>query len=187
MLPCFLKMFLWNSRMQFSETCQNFLPEVQNFLTHHPKWKKKLPFFSQMITLDTYKAVPTELPTSNWLEFRNVSAENLKKRTRNFSLFSPQLIPMKGLNSLLTNDELPMFFFQIDQRPYAKNPKSKQDKLLALPETLVLCKSLLWPPTMQFRRTCPKFLAGICKKSPFNFEEKLKHDNFFPQNDPVEK
>ena len=57
-----------------------------------------------------------------------------------------------------------MFFLQIDHRPYAKNPKSKTRQTISLPRNTCFVKSLLWPPTMQFRKTCPKLSARIGRK-----------------------
>ena len=56
-----------------------------------------------------------------------------EKTHEEFFSLCPQIIPMKGWNSLLTNDNLPMFFLQIDQRHYAKNPKSKTSQTISLP------------------------------------------------------
>ena len=62
--------------------------------------------------------------------------------------------------------------------PTARNflLKIRKQKLLAFLKTFVFIEWLVWPRTMQFRQTCPKFSARIWKK-PFELQKNMV--NFF--------
>ena len=131
---------------------------------------------------------------------------NIWKNEREIFSFLSSNYSYEGMEFTFDKGQIADVFLQIDQRPYAKNPKwktrqtisltlndltlkirnQKQDKLLAFPESFVLCKRLLWPPTMQFRQTCPGFRPEIVIKS-VQTPKKVEHVIFFPQNVPVEK
>ena len=62
MLKFFHKMFLWRSRMQFWQNCWFFSKGLNFFQLTIRRQKKFFKIFSQMVSLVSYKAVPTELP-----------------------------------------------------------------------------------------------------------------------------
>ena len=138
------------------------MPKVQIFSAHHHRRKKIINhFFSQMIHLDTYKAVPTQMPPSNELEFRKDFTQNQKKTKKKF-----------GFLFLKKNfcEEIEFSFDKHANVFLAESPKNftlkiqKQKKLLVFLNTFVFFKWLLWARTKQFRKTCHMFLARIGRK-----------------------
>ena len=135
-------------------------PNIFNSLSEN-KEKKFFQFFSQMIPLDTYKAVPTELPQIIRYNFEKLPQKIRKnKHWQNCSNVLPHFFPVKDTMQFWQTCR---YFFVESQKLSTKNPKAK-DKLLAFLKPFVILEWLVWPQTMQFRQTCPNFLTEFVNK-----------------------
>ena len=77
------KKFFWTGRMQFWRNCRKILVKVENSSVQFPKKFKDSNFFtgksfSQNAPLDTWKAVPTSLPTIFSQNSRNSFAQAIE-------------------------------------------------------------------------------------------------------------
>ena len=170
----FLNLFQWRSRMQFWQTCWFFSQRTKQILDHHPNTKKKNFFktFAQMVSLDTYKAVPTEFPQKKQLQFQKVTAENPKNKK-----LQPFVLNFFLWNGRISFDKHGNVFLPAGQKLQAENPKTK-NKLLGFLDTLVFSKWFLWARTMQFWQTCRKFLGRIWRKVRSSSKKKQKKLTF---------
>ena len=133
MSTSFLKMFLWNSRMQFWQTCHFSLPEVQSFfVAHHPKWQKKSSIFfpndySGHLQGSSYRVAP-KLLAKTLKCFRR----KFEKTLEIFFSFLSSNYSSEGMEFTFDKWQIAHVFLQIDQRPYAQNPKSKTRQTISL-------------------------------------------------------
>ena len=85
---------------------------------------------------------------------------------------------MKGWNSLLTTDKLPMFFLQIDQRPYPKNPKSKTRQTISLPRNTCFVQKAHLATYNAVLTDLPKVFGRIFLKKVHSSSKKTKTCQF---------
>ena len=181
MLKFFLKMFLWRSRMQFWQICQFLLAKnPKNFISPSENKEKNLfTFLSQKIPLDTYRAVQTELPPNNRLQFRKVAAENPKKTNKkNVQTLVLNFFLWKGRMQFWQTCR---YFFAESQKLSTKNPKTKT---ISLPKNICFHRMA----RLATYNAIPTDLPQIFRQ---NLEKTVrapnKHGKFFPQNVLVEK
>ena len=135
-------------------------PNIFNSLSEN-KEKKFVQFFSQMIPLDTYKAVPTELPQIIRYNFEKLPPKIRKiKHWKNCSYLVLKFFLSKIECSF---DKHADVFLPTAEKLSTKNPKTK-NKLLAFLKPFVFLEWFVSPRTMQFRQICPKFSGRTWKK-----------------------
>ena len=110
-----------------------------------------------------------------------------KTQEKNFSFLSSNY-SYEGMEFTFDNwQSADVFFLQIDQRLYAKNPKSKARQTISVPRNSCFVQKAPLATYNAVPTDLPQAFGRNLWKSPFKLQEKLKHVNFFPQNVPVEK
>ena len=134
MLTCSLKMFLWTSRMQFWQTWQFFFARSLKIFCSSSKMKKKIFHFFPNDYSGHLQGSSDRVATKKLARNLNCFCRKSEiTQEKNFSFLSSNY-SYEGMEFTFDNWQIADVFLQIDQRLYAKNPKSKARQTISVPK-----------------------------------------------------